>query len=137
MAYKGISREVEQFIAAHITTVRQLETLLFLSGHADREWNAAQLGKVLYSQPEVALIWLVGFQQAGLLSTQESGPISDQTPYLYQPSTMTLRCTVLQLDRDYKEHKDAIIHVILAKPDSSISLFADAFRIRKDDGKTD
>lgn len=131
MAYKGISTEIEQFIAAHITTVGQLEALLFLSSHADRQWDAEKLSKTLYCQPETALMWLVGFHKAGLLSTQEIGSASEQTLYHYQPNSMTLTCVVQQLDRDYKERKDTVIHVILAKPADSITSFAEAFRIRK------
>ncbi len=129
MAKSGISAEVEQFISEHITSVGQMETLLFLHNHADQAWSAVQLSKALYSQTESILTWLTGFERAGLLTAEET----DQSLYRYAPGSAMLGRIVQQLDRDYKERKDAVIQRIFARPSRSLFSFAEAFRIRKDD----
>lgn len=134
MAFSPISREVEQFIHDHISTVGQLEALLFLNAHADREWSATQLSQALYCPPDLAAAWLSDLRRAGLLTVrEEAGREEAERLYRYNPGTRTLDHTVKNLGRAYTERKDAVIHLIFSGPSESIRSFADAFRIRKED----
>lgn len=121
-----ISREVDQFIRDHISSVEQLEVLLLLAEHPQQEWGAAQVAQKLYRQPESVAAHLGALHRANLLSKTEGTPFT----YRYATTSGTTDSTVRGLEKAYRERKDTVIRLIFSRPPDAVRSFADAFRFR-------
>ncbi len=128
MTYEAISQDVKDFVATHINSVEQLEVLLLLRMHAEREWSADSLSKELRIDASWAAMRMADLCSRGLLAACASIDIS----YQYHPSTPELRRIVGLLADTYAERRVAIINLIYSKPLDNILVFAEAFRIKKE-----
>lgn len=124
-----ISREVDQFIRDHISSVEQLEVLLLLAESPQQEWSAVQIAQKLYRQPESITTHLEALLAAGLLKKCEAA----KATYCYAANSGAVDATVRALDKAYRQRKDTVIRLIFSRPSDAIRSFADAFRIRKTD----
>lgn len=124
-----ISREVDQFIRNHISSVEQLEVLLLLMQNSQQEWSAAQVAQNLYRQPQSVATHLDSLQRAGLLTKG----VEKEARYRYAPSSTAVDSTVRALERAYRERKDTVIRLIFSRPPDALRSFSDAFRFRKND----
>lgn len=124
MGETGVPAAVRGFIASHIVSVAQLEVLLMLRAAADKEWSASEMARALVTQPEAAAGWLEDLRQRGLASESEG-------KYRYTPANDDLDRIVDDLAESYAKYRVAVIGLIFARPSERITLFADAFRIRK------
>jgi hypothetical protein len=120
--------DVRQFIADYIASVADLEVLLLLRGAADREWSAAEVGKMLYTMPEMSSAQLVRLHAQKLLEAAESS----EPRYRYAPGTPELARTIDQVAKLYSERRVSMITAIYNRPIDKVQTFADAFRLRKD-----
>ena len=128
MTTDDIPEEVKKFIHAHITSIEQLEVLLFLVHHTERVWDAVSVSRELYIHPESTANRLADLQNRGfILADGESTP-----QYQYRAATPAQHQTITSLAQLYKERWFTIIDLIFAKPSDTIQSFADAFRIRKE-----
>jgi hypothetical protein len=125
-----ISPEVKRFIHSTINSVEQLEVLLFLMSNAEREWSAEEVSERIRSTPESVAPKLEDLYAARLLTVQrQTRPL-----YRYAPNSDALAQEVAEsLDKAYKEGKDTVIQLIFSRPLSNIRIFADAFKIRRED----
>lgn len=120
--------EIRQFLADHIDSVADLEVLLLLRGAPDREWTAAEVGKMLYTMPEMCAVQLARLaSQKLLLIAEPSAP-----RYRYSPSSPDFARLIDRVAELYKERRVSMITAIYTKPISNVQSFADAFRLRKD-----
>ena len=96
----------------------------------NQEWSAVDVsGRVRLTEESVASR-LKELHTARLLAARE-GP---STLYRYAPDSSALAEEVAQsLDQAYKERKDSVIQLIFSRPLDNISVFADAFRIKRKD----
>jgi hypothetical protein len=124
VAETGVPAPVQRFIASNIVAVAQLEVLLLLRAAADKEWTATEVARALVTQPEAAGDWLADLTERGL--ARESGG-----SYRYAPAGADVERTVDALAESYANYRVAVIGLIFARPSERITLFADAFRIRK------
>jgi hypothetical protein len=123
-----IREDVRRFLAHHIESVVQLEVLLLLHAHPDRDYSSQQVASELRIDIAGADEQLVRLCAAGLLSCTEQ-----PTPqYRFQPSTPELGETVKALARAYIDRRVTIISLIYSKPVDKIKIFTDAFRIRRE-----
>jgi hypothetical protein len=130
LAGDEISPEVRRFIHNTINSVEQLEVLLFLMSNADRDWSAREVSDRVRLAPDSVEAKLTDLQGARLLTVRENG----ETRYCYAPDSNALAKEVAEsLDRAYRERKDTVIQLIFSRPLSNIRVFADAFRIRRDE----
>jgi hypothetical protein len=120
----GVPASVRGFIASHIVSVAQLEVLLMLRAAADKEWTASEMARALVTQPEAAAGWLEDLRGRGLASESDGA-------YRYTPANDELDRLVDDLAESYAKYRVAVIGLIFARPSERITLFADAFRIRK------
>ena len=125
----GISKEVEQFIYDNINSVEQLEVLLLLAAEPQREWSAARVSQELRIQPESAANRLADLHSRGILDSKPEA----EPQYSYKPRTKALQDAVSGLVRTYKERRVAVISLIFSKPTDNVRVFADAFRLKKED----
>ncbi|HET6513462.1 MAG TPA: hypothetical protein VFH43_14820 [Candidatus Kapabacteria bacterium] len=125
MSSEGLSDNVKQFIAEFISSVEQLEILLFLFGASPRGGTAESIAKDLYVAPESVQRRLVEFTEKGLLRKQE-GEL-----YTFSPEKKELDRTVHELSLAYKERRVAVINQIFSNPQDHLRSFADAFKFKK------
>lgn len=128
MAELVIPQNVQALIAAHISSVVQLELLLLLHGEPARERTPTDISKEL----RVDAGWVAGqlreLAAAGLL-TQTDGP---NPAFRYQAARPELHDAVEGLARAYTERRVTVIGLIFSKPSDPIRSFTDAFRLRRD-----
>jgi DNA-binding Lrp family transcriptional regulator len=119
---------VEQFIAQHIESLAQLETLLLLRRQADRGLSVAELSRQLYISPEVCAGIVADLERRGFI---ERIP-GDSEQWRYQVGNAATDSLIDQLAALYQERRVAVITHIYSKPVKQVQTFADAFRLRKE-----
>jgi len=143
-----LPEDVRGFIAGHLTSVVQLETLLLLQSAPDRDWTAADVAAALRIDPAWALSQLDGLCEQRLAAgTAEAG-----AGYRFAPHDMATRAAIDALSKAYLERRVTVITLIFSQPAEparqeparqeparteppradSVQAFADAFRLRKD-----
>jgi hypothetical protein len=125
-----ISPELKRFIQEAINSVDQLEVLLFLMSNPDREWTVEEITDRTRLTEDSVRDKLQGLSRAQII-VESPGPAPT---YCYAPNSPALATEVAQsLDLAYKERRDTVIQLIYSRPMDNIRVFADAFRIRKND----
>ena len=126
MRQRGIPRDVEAFIAAHLQSVAQLEILLLLHSQPGRPLTAQQVGETLRIDPQWAATELERLRQRGLFTAEE------ECSFCYAPVARELRDAVDGLAKSFSTHRVSVITLIFSTPSDSVGSFADAFKIRRD-----
>lgn len=126
-----ISPGVKAFIAGHIDSIVQLETLLMLHASPARDWTAQDVARDLRIDPDWAQGQLDALSQQGMLVRGESTGVRQ---YRYGPAAAQQRTEIEGLARAYAERRVTVIGLIFSKPADSLRAFSDAFRLRKDKG---
>jgi hypothetical protein len=122
-----IPPEVDEFLAAHIDTVEQLEVLLLLREAPNRAWTAEAVAQVLYSHSASVARRLESLTRHKLLA-QEPG---DPPTYRYAPTPAGQDALVRCLAEVYRERRVAVIAAIASRPMDNVRAFSDAFLFRK------
>lgn len=131
MAGDRITPEVKRFIANTINSAEQLEVLIFMMSNADTEWSARSVSAETRLPEDSAAAKLADLCAAQLLTVHDE---NDETLYRYSPHSTALADEVAEsLERAYREGRDTLIQLIYSKPLQNIRIFADAFRIRRDE----
>lgn len=130
MKTEGITEDVKQFIFGHISSVMQLEVLLFLANHAQREWTVGALVKEFRVDPRWVETELGELCAHGLLQCEKREGASEGA-YRYTPRTPELEQAVVGLTKAYADRRVTVTSLIYSKPDDNIRVFADSFRLRK------
>jgi hypothetical protein len=123
----GIPDDVAQFIANHIDSVEVLEVLLLLRERASEEWTDESVARELRINPVSTAARLKALAARGLLSSR------DAVAFRYAPVTTAIDATVRRVAECYKERRVSVITAIFSRPNENVRIFADAFRIRKDE----
>lgn len=137
-----IPDEVVQFVHDHVTSAAQLEVLLLLAQKSRDHWSAADVNRELRSQQDLVARSLAELHASGLLVMVNSDSAMEPSDlcYRYQPSDPALDKAVGVLIATYRTRRHTVLDLIYSKhlpprPDNSLQVFADAFRLRpkKDD----
>lgn len=126
-----ISPGVKAFIAGHIDSIVQLETLLMLHASPARDWTAQDIARDLRIDRDWAEGQLEALSQQGLLTRGREAGVRQ---YRYGPVAAQHRSDIEGLARAYAERRVTVIGLIFSKPADSLRAFSDAFRLRKDKG---
>jgi hypothetical protein len=124
MASDGVPDSVKRLVAERIDSVPELEAVLLLREHPDRDWTPSEAGQRLYVSTTVAAHVLAKLARDGFLASGAAG-------YRYAPSEELVQ-VVNQLAEAYSHHLVEVTRMIHTKPPASIRQFADAFRFRKE-----
>jgi hypothetical protein len=124
--------DVVDFLARHIDSVEQLETLLLLHREPERGWSATEAARALYSRPESVGRRLAVLHLQGLLRVSDDEP---EPCFHYAPNTSEAHAAVGRLADAYRERRTRVVTLIASRPMDNVRAFADAFRIRKDPPK--
>ena len=125
MAKQQISQGLKKFIKEKIQTVLRLEVLLLLHHQQTRSFTVAEVANELGFEKEDVNGQLTALETIGVVV--ESNP--DKHKYRYQPVNEALRSMVDQLAVGYSKQRVPILSVILAEHTDRTRLFAEAFRI--------
>lgn len=125
--HDALTEDVRQFVLDRIGSVVELETLLLLR-RVPREWNGEELASELRIERTAAAEQLAALAAKGLL-------VAGASPgrYRYGPGSDAVRRLVDGLAAAYEDRRVTVISLIYSKPRDTVQVFADAFRIRKDD----
>ncbi len=123
----ALTEDVRQFLLDRIGSVVELETLLLLR-RVPREWSGEDLAGELRIERKAAAEQLAALAAKGLLV---AAPGSER--YRYGPDSDTVRRLVDGLAAAYEDRRVTVISLIYSQPRDTVQVFADAFRIRKDD----
>lgn len=143
--------DVKQLIDEHIGSAAQLEVLLLLWERRQMDWSADEVSRELRSAPELAGRSLAELEAAGLLDCTTRGTtlprIGKDAPgesrYRFPAEDAVLSMTMERLEKLYRERRYSVLDMIYARPTrtgtptpptDSARAFADAFRLRRDDG---
>jgi hypothetical protein len=125
---QDIPDNVRALIAAHISSVVQLELLLLLHAEPTRERTPADISREL----RIDAGWVAGQLRdlcaAGLLVCTE-GP---NPSFRYWAARPEFHDAVEGLAHAYAERRVTVIALIFSKPADPIRSFTDAFRLRRD-----
>jgi len=125
MLLEEIPEAVRRLVVEAIDSVPELEAVLLLRSHADRDWSVEEAGARLYVSVTVAAHVLDVLTQRGFLTRTGER-------YRYAPTTMELDAAVAMLAATYATKLIAVTRLIHSKPSPSVMQFADAFRLRKE-----
>jgi hypothetical protein len=121
--------EVQQFILNHIDSVEQLEVLLLLSSSPARAWSVDEVNAQIKSSHDSVSERLQLLASRGLVTVQ-----SQPKPlYQFQSIDPQLTAAVTALAANYKEKRLKVLECLFSKPNATLRIFADSFKIRKDD----
>jgi hypothetical protein len=124
----GVADHVRAFIAAHVNSVEQVEVLILLLRSPQKSWTPKEVADELRTSPDSALDRLEDLTKRGCLVRD-----ADQR-YRYGPKDAELSRVTSDLAVAYEERRYTIIQMIFSKPVDHIRTFANAFRLRKEDG---
>jgi hypothetical protein len=113
---------VERFLLEQVSAVGDLEVLLHLRMHAQRSWSAQAIAAELRSSALAANQAATRLASRHLLRYGEDG-----WKYAASPE---IDAAVSEVERIYRERPVSVMAAILSKPDASVRLFAEAFRVR-------
>lgn len=123
------SAELEQFIAQHIESLAQLETLLLMRREPERQWDCAKLSRELYITPDMCSGLVADLERRGFVRRV---PDTDND-YQYYPTDPHFDRLLGQLADIYQERRVAVITQIYSRPVKKVQTFADAFRLRREE----
>jgi len=126
-----LPRGVKRFVNEHLHGFSQLELLLHLHDNPSEPVTAAMAARELRLAGEQAAGLLQDLHARGLLATSDRE--GQQERYRYQPSSRELARQVDALAEIYPTYRHRIVQLIFSKPPDSLTNFAQAFRLRKDE----
>jgi hypothetical protein len=122
-----ISDQCRAFILDNIGSVVQLEALLLLR-RSGTPSTVDALARELRIEPNGALEQLTMLWRRGLLERLDN-PERDA----YAPRTPAAAACVDALAAAYDDRRVTVISLIYSRPQDTVRVFADAFRLRKDE----
>jgi hypothetical protein len=117
---------VINFIQAHIKSVWAIEQMLVLAREPDRKWQIDELVLETRSSSTAVREALQNLQSVGLIIQTQEGA------YQFAPQSDELRDVAHGILQAYVERPRAVIQAIFAGPKDSLTLFADAFKFKRE-----
>jgi len=121
-----IPAEVREFLRRHIRSVGQLDVLYLLTSSTDRSWTAEQVAAELRNNVAMSDGHLRALASQGLITHRDGNFSSCGDEVTAEMITKMIYI--------YNLRRPAVIHFIYSQPQESIRNFAEAFKIKKDDG---
>jgi len=123
-----ISKEVQRFLIENIDSIAELEALMFLRNHRDRNWRCALVADQIYSSEEVTADLLMKLTKRGILTTDEKSPESFQ----YGPHDQETARMVDQVAEAYAKYLVPVTNLVHRKSRRSVGDLAQAFKLKKE-----
>lgn len=120
-----ITDQLRRFLQTTLGSVWALELMLALQRH-ERGWSAAALTAELRASLPLVTDLLERFQQAGLVAQQDG-------QWSWRPARPELADLARAAAEAYEQTPQQVIKLIFSAPNDRVRLFADAFKLRKDE----
>jgi hypothetical protein len=101
--------------------------ILLLHERSGEQWTDESVARELRINPVSTAVRLKALAARGLLASK------DGVAFRYAPTTTTLDMTVRRVAECYKERRVSVITAIFSRPNEHVRIFADAFRLRKEE----
>src|SRR5436190_1453997 len=121
--------EIVTFIKSYVRSLDDLEVLMLCVDAGDRWWDAAGIARATGLKEGAARRALDQLTRGNLLDIRITGDVR----YAFSPGTAALRDAAVACAAAYRSRPVAVITCVTAAP-RGLRDFADAFRIRRDDG---
>ncbi len=118
---------VKQFIVQHIESLAQLEVLLYARQNASHAVHPQELANTLALTLEMSSAILADLARRGFAVKEDTG-------FRYQVASEEVDKAIESLANTYRSHRIAITNEIYSKPSEKVKTFAEAFRLRPDEG---
>lgn len=126
----SIPDALRRFILTSVQSVPYLEALLLLHAEPHTMWRVQDVARRLYIGEAQALALLMAIHEAGI--AERAG--TDQNQFRYRPVTDELAATIGQLARTYAINLVGVTDLIHSRVDKRAHRFANAFRLKKEEG---
>ena len=124
-----VAPEVVSFVAQHLRTVDDLVVLFTAIDSGPRWWDAAAMARELGIPAATARQSLDHLARGNLLDIRITGDVR----YQFNPGTDEVKAAALACAAAYRSDPVGVLRLVAGSGRRSISEFADAFRIRRDD----
>jgi hypothetical protein len=124
---QDLSRDLEAFLAEHISSVEDLEILAALLDAQTRWWDSRALAAHLSAEDNAVRHVLERFASRNLLDIR----ISDDVRYQLRPGTASLAQSMEEFATVYKRSPSILFSWVTRRAPRSVRDLADAFRIKR------
>jgi hypothetical protein len=131
MPQHEIAPLVLTFLAAHVRTLLEFQSLMLVTQAPDRWWDAGSAARELGVTPAAARSALDQLAKHNLLDIRITGDVR----YQFRPGTEELRAGVAACADEFRRAPLQMVAVVTGQGPKSVRDFADAFRIRRDDDR--
>lgn len=128
MAQPAIPEDVKRFVAEHIESAEQLDTLVLLHSQPGRSWSAEAVSQAIFSVPQSTALTLERLEQLGLAASDGAEPPS----YRYAPGGAEADARVRALAEAYRANRVGVVKLVFTPRADPVRSLADAFRLRMD-----
>jgi hypothetical protein len=121
--------DVRRFLGRCVETVEQLEIILLLQRHAQRSWDATEVGEALcLDQRDVA-------HHLELLGGRDLFDVrlGDRVRYRFNPGDPDAAMAARRLADAYRVSRGAVLGFVTGRRHRSLKDFSDAFKLTEDD----
>lgn len=118
--------DLRVFIRSTISSIWSLELLLLLKKQQHVAWSTDQLVRELRGSHFLVGELVLSLHRAGLIHEDGAGA------FRYSPASAQLAELVEKLERLTLERPMAVRNAIVAAPHDRVQVFADAFKVKKD-----
>ncbi len=118
-------QEVKWFINQHIESLAELEVLLYIRQHRDRQIHPHEVANRMALTSEMANSIMANLVRVGFAAKKESC-------FQYQANETASDELIGKLADIYRDRRLAVTNEIYSKPLTKVKTFADAFRFRKE-----
>jgi hypothetical protein len=123
----NIPEDVARFLRAQVSSITELEILLFLHDHPLAEWNGKALAEMVAIGQDGAEAILRKLHQQGVLTMRER----PSRLYQYAPAPPALALTIDRVAEASARQRFAVAAYVLAEGgNEALRAFSNAFRIR-------
>lgn len=135
MTAQALPKHVEKFLTDHISSVEQLEILVLLRRTAPRRWNVVQVNTELRGSELAVRGHLQVLAKHRFLKREATEVVGGESEisYTYAPESPAVDELLGLVLNEYQMRKTRVIEFIYTPRRSSLSDFAEAFRIKKGD----
>lgn len=124
----ALPESVVRLVATRVESLEALRVLLLLRDQPDRTWTCQEVTDAVALDAASVSGALVRLRQRGLLTVE----LADDARYRYA-ATGDLGSAVDDLKECYRTRPLDLAALIASRPQQRLRLFADAFRLRKDE----